>query len=79
MAEIKDKLLLTYKHLRCKPEDRIRKRGIYGLTYAINTRKIGGFLLLFVVCIYAQRVNVLLRPGSWISSSSCCQANSENS
>jgi hypothetical protein len=51
MAENKEKLLLTYKHLRCKPEDRMRKRGTHGLINAINTRKIGGFLLLFVVCI----------------------------
>jgi len=39
MAEIKDKCLLTYKHLRCSPEDRMRKRGTYGLTNAINPSK----------------------------------------
>ena len=63
MAENKEKLLLTYKHLRCKPEDRMRKRGTYGLTNAINTRKIGGFLLFYVVYIYTQWVNILLCPG----------------
>ena len=56
MAENKEKLLLTYKHMRCKPEDRMRKRGTYGLINAINTRKIGGFLLFCVVYIYTQWV-----------------------
>ena len=65
MAKNKEKLLLTYKHLRCNPVDRMRKRGTYGLTNAINTRKIGGFLLFCVVYIYTQRVKILLRPGSW--------------
>ena len=65
MAEIKENFRLTYKHLRCKPEDRMRKRGTYGLINAINTRKIGGFLLFCVVYIYTQWVKILLRPGSW--------------
>ena len=47
------------------PEDRMRKRGTYGLINAINTRKIGGFLLFCVVYIYTQWVKILLRPGSW--------------
>ena len=56
MAKNKEKLLLTYKHLRCNPVDRMRKRGTYGLTNAINTRKIGSFLLFCVVYIYTQWV-----------------------
>ena len=51
MAEIKENFRLTYRNLRCKPEDRMRKDGTYGLTNDVNTYKIGGFLLLFVVCI----------------------------
>ena len=44
MAEIKENFRLTHKHLRCTPEDRMRKRGTNGLTRFINTSKIGGFL-----------------------------------
>jgi len=51
-AEIKDKCLLTYKHLRCTPEDRMRKEGTYGLTNTINTSKTGDYMHCFVYSIY---------------------------
>ena len=56
MAEIKENFRLTHKHLRCTPEDRMRKRGTNGLTRFINTSKIGGFLLFYMVYIYVEWV-----------------------
>ena len=74
MAENKDKLLLTYKHLRCNPEARKRKRGTHGLTNVINTHKIGCFLPYF-----SDRVQTILRGLSQARASSSSCASSWNS
>jgi len=63
MTEIKDNRLLTHKHLRCTPEDRMRKEGKYGLTRFINTSKIGCFLPYNSIGIAFEWYLVSLLPG----------------
>tara|TARA_R110000851_G_scaffold196608_2_gene347618 strand:- start:79 stop:270 length:192 start_codon:yes stop_codon:yes gene_type:complete len=42
----------------------MRKDGTYGLTNDVNTCKIGGFLLFYMVYIYTQWVSSCC-PGHW--------------